>query len=365
MPLQGGTCHVPVEVLPVEIVQDDTGEFHIERKLGAGAAYEHRFPSRHHVTHPELVEDVWILQGKVGQHYTTVAQLLEHVGVDDVGDLALVGPNGFEPRLLDSALDNHAIDLVEVVQPAATIVERLAPKGHDNKALVRLHGSHGSPFHVVNVNCHSLCSNDTPRMLGPKHPQFRESQFGLDFSTPSNGCLERPASHAHSAHVSSEDAPAPSSQHGDIRKHFVIRIGCKGLGGDHNFALHYFLGGFALRFAGRFDKSVNEGPDFIRTVIDPPEAPEFLGGAIEACPVRFPVRQTGVVKIVVSLMEGSSPIQLSLKSMNLRDHLRPIHHISVCSTLGAVQGFGLCFNPSLYVQTLPPAKMPDVTPAST
>src|SRR5262249_43469355 len=115
----------------------------VERRRDRATEYDDDAASAQGVAHPELVPDVGILDGQVGDDQVGDEKLLEHVGDDVAGPELLVGPEGLEAGGLERGLDVfrvHAIEVDELRLGVSVLDGRifrpgLGPEGHRDEGV--------------------------------------------------------------------------------------------------------------------------------------------------------------------------------------------------------------------------------------
>ncbi len=84
------------------------------------------------VAHAELVIDIGVEDGEVGDGVFGEDEAFEHRLVDHPGAHLLVGAHAVEARASDGGRDDHVVHGVEIDQPAGRV--GLPAEGHDDKA---------------------------------------------------------------------------------------------------------------------------------------------------------------------------------------------------------------------------------------
>ena len=117
----------------IEPIGQRSQQADVEGQL-AGALREHQGGGVRsgRVTHPELVEDVGIGRGQIGDRIFAEQQALEHRLVDDAAGLLLVGADRLKTRGLDRRSDQPFVDGIEIDRAAETV--RLLPERHQHEA---------------------------------------------------------------------------------------------------------------------------------------------------------------------------------------------------------------------------------------
>ena len=127
------------KTLVVEQIRERSERADVERQ---GAALRERQDRRlrpRRVPDAELVIDVGVEQGQVGDRIIAEQDALEHELVDEAGALLLVGADAVQPRRFDRRRHDFGIDMIEIDHSPSRV--RLASERHDDEAYgAKAHG---------------------------------------------------------------------------------------------------------------------------------------------------------------------------------------------------------------------------------
>ena len=132
-------------------VREDPLRGDVERQPATLRVDQHGAVGPQRVSHAELVEDVRVRGGQVGDGVLAEQQPLEHRLVDDPARLLLVGPERLEVGGLDRGRDHLGVDGVEVDRPAGPV--GLLPERHQHEAERSIQGVPPTARAVLRFRC--------------------------------------------------------------------------------------------------------------------------------------------------------------------------------------------------------------------